>query len=95
MGCGENRSDAARSWGGSAVLGVPPTRYCRGSHGANSGADAGSAHSPSPLAIAVVSPTRALHQDSEFGVTRCKNQHPLPNSTVPNLIQPFLVTWPA
>ncbi|NEP34316.1 MULTISPECIES: hypothetical protein [Moorena] len=27
-----------------------------GLHGANSGADAGSAHSPSPLAIAVVSP---------------------------------------
>ncbi|WP_287256646.1 hypothetical protein [Moorena sp. SIO4E2] len=40
-------------------------------------------------------PHERLHQDSEFGVTRCKNQHPLPNSTVPNLIQPFLVTWPA
>ncbi|NEQ83733.1 MAG: hypothetical protein F6K26_27155 [Moorea sp. SIO2I5] len=37
---------AARSWGGSAVLGVSPMSDCRGSHGANSGADAGSAHRP-------------------------------------------------
>ncbi|NEO49819.1 MAG: hypothetical protein F6K55_39265 [Moorea sp. SIO4A3] len=43
--------EAARSWGGSAVLGVPPMSNCRGSP-----------HSllpwSPPLAIAVVSPTR-------------------------------------
>ncbi|NEO43887.1 MAG: hypothetical protein F6K55_07000 [Moorea sp. SIO4A3] len=49
------QSDAARSWGGSAVLGrqrlhagVPPMSDCRGSP-----------HSR----FAVVSPTRALHQE--------------------------------
>ncbi|WAN68844.1 type II toxin-antitoxin system HigB family toxin [Moorena producens JHB] len=40
--------EAARSWGGSAVLGVSPMSDCRGSP-----------HSR----FAVVSPTRALHQD--------------------------------
>ncbi|NEO46338.1 MAG: hypothetical protein F6K55_20290 [Moorea sp. SIO4A3] len=51
--CSKGTGEAARSWEGSAVLGVPPTRYCRGFHGANSGADAGSAHSPSPLALCI------------------------------------------
>ncbi|WP_424095454.1 hypothetical protein [Moorena producens] len=40
--------EAARSWGGSAVLGVSPMSDCRG---------------PPHDHAAVVSPTRALHQD--------------------------------
>ncbi|NEQ86523.1 MAG: hypothetical protein F6K26_42605 [Moorea sp. SIO2I5] len=48
--------EAARSWGGSAVLGVPPMSNCRGLPHERlpwfprglQGADAGSAHSPSP-----------------------------------------------
>ncbi|NEO44489.1 MAG: hypothetical protein F6K55_10290 [Moorea sp. SIO4A3] len=43
--------EAARSWGGSAVLGVSPMSDCRGSPNSR---------------FAVVSPTRALHQESVY-----------------------------
>ncbi|NEQ86402.1 MAG: hypothetical protein F6K26_41965 [Moorea sp. SIO2I5] len=53
MGSQCGLGEAARSWGASAVLGVPPMSNWRGFpherlpfHGANSGADAGSAHRP-------------------------------------------------
>ncbi|NEO46170.1 hypothetical protein [Moorena bouillonii] len=78
--------EAVRSWGGSAVLGRQ--RGLGGSHGAykvrsrsvSKGESRCSAHSPSPLAIAVVSPMsdcrspsncrgfphERLHQDNEM-----------------------------
>ncbi|OLT61464.1 hypothetical protein BJP37_23095 [Moorena bouillonii PNG] len=64
VGGGENKSDAARSWGASAVLGrqrglggFPHSRFAV----------------VSPMSNWRGFPHERLHQDREFGVSRCNN----------------------